>query len=121
MGVIKIAGSSGKFTVDADTGLVVDARQYHEDPPDKVDVDELKKRFGKRYQTKVREFDILNVGSWKDGEYDPPCSDWQDDTRANVIEDIVYRYGGTVCDVPNDEFWKLTRPELIYRVTGEQS
>jgi len=113
--VIEIMSSSGVIVVDANSGLVVDDLGFHDTPPTRFDVAELKVRFGDTYAGTFTSFDILNVGSWdSEGTYSPPCEEWQHDTKENIVADLSAQLDVEIGheEIPDSVFWQSTPEEL---------
>lgn len=118
---IEIISSSGVLEVDADTGFIVDGLSFHGDMPKRIDISELKLRFGDTYAVRFTSFDILNVGYWdKRGIYMPPCRDWQNDTKEEVLQDLSEDVGFTIPlnIIPDWLFWRSDYDELKRWVCG---
>jgi hypothetical protein len=112
---IEIISSNGVIVVDANSGLIVDDLGFHDEPPSRFDVAELKVRFGDTYADKFTSFDILNVGSWDDkGQFTPPCADWQNDTKDNIISELseLLDFKIDPDQIPDAILWQSSPEEL---------
>jgi hypothetical protein len=112
---IELMSSSGVIVVDATSGLVVDDLGFYDTPPTRFDVAELQIRFGDTYAGKFTSFDILNVGSWdSEGDYSPPCEEWQHDTKENIVTDLSAQLDVKISpeEIPDSVFWQSTPEEL---------
>jgi hypothetical protein len=99
--------------------MITDNVAFSGAAPMRFDVEELASRFGNQYAKRCTSFDILNVGSWNEAEdYCPPCSDWQADTKANVMSDLAAELDITLAvnEIPDAVFWQSTLEELRERV-----
>ncbi len=108
---IEVASSNGTLTVNADSGVVTDNLGFHGEAPVRVDVAELKLRFGDTYAKRFSSFDILNVGYWDQyGEFTPPCKDWQQDTLNTIVSELSDLLDLKIepKKIPDEVLWRST-------------